>query len=69
MTRTDAKAVYTDPADFAPPVPWRRFYVRLIRPTGRSTRAVGSLTNAELAWVARSVAAELNRRQDRKEGP
>lgn len=54
----------TDPAEHQPPAPWLRFYVRFVSPDvhRRSDRSLSKLTSGELAWIARTVTAELRRR-------
>ena len=62
-----SRQMATDPAEQAPPAPWLRFYVRFVEVgSGRYTsqRMVTALTDRELAWVGRTVAAELTRRQE-----
>ena len=53
--------------DFAPPAPWRLFGIKLRAVYGHDTeRTVGSLTDAELAWVGRVVLAECQARDAAK---
>jgi hypothetical protein len=53
--------------DYEPPQEWHTFYIQLAHMEGTkrtgNTVQIGNLSNAELAWVARTIAAELERRK------
>lgn len=51
--------------DYQPPSEWTKFYIRLDSAYRNhyTARAVGGLSDEELAWVARVVLAELDHRQ------
>jgi hypothetical protein len=51
--------------DYDPPAPWWRAYFGLAIRGGvrRRIRSVNALTNAELAWFGRIIAAEIERRR------
>ena len=54
-------------ADLAPPHPWQYLYFRMADRGGRKHESIIlHLTNAELRWVGRVVAAEMRRRNGRK---
>lgn len=58
------------PEEQRPPAPWTTFYVALHCPgRNRHQRSLAGLSDEELAWVARSVLAEVEQRRKVNDAP
>lgn len=58
------------PEEQRPPAPWVTFYVALHCPgRNRTQRSLAGLSDGELAWVARTVLAEVEQRRKVNNAP